>query len=89
MKVFEDVATDTGGRVINTEPMGNLRDESVQAGRRTQESIRARVRFSRRQAGQMAESEIEHQGSFRTAETDVAIQTALLRLQVAPTAEME
>jgi hypothetical protein len=29
MNVFEDVATDTGGRVISTEPMGNLRDESV------------------------------------------------------------
>ncbi|HEY2382202.1 MAG TPA: hypothetical protein VGK48_13575 [Terriglobia bacterium] len=29
MNVFENVASDTGGRVINAEPMGNLQDESV------------------------------------------------------------
>lgn len=29
MNVFENVATDTGGRVIQTEPMGNLQDETL------------------------------------------------------------
>jgi hypothetical protein len=29
MNVFEDVAMDTGGRVINADPLGNLHDESV------------------------------------------------------------
>lgn len=29
LNVFEEVATDTGGEVINAEPMGNLHDEAV------------------------------------------------------------
>jgi Ca-activated chloride channel family protein len=29
LNIFEDVAQDTGGRVVYTEPLGNLRDETV------------------------------------------------------------